>query len=269
MAERTGPPGPLITTYDDLKLAFGSLRISWALAVEDLKDRYRRSYIGLAWIILSFLAFILIKALVFSGVFDQSDYDFFSHLVIGFALFTIINQIITGGAALFVTNRTWILSTNQPYTLYANTLIIRGFAELALLAFASLILIGWMGQIHPAHLFTIPVALALYYLTGLGVCLLLAPIGVRLRDVIYAVQTVMRMMFFATPIIWVPTPGTIRGLIAQWNPLTYYLDIVRVPLIEGRFPALSWLVCCIITALVVLAGWLVFGTMKRRVPVWL
>ena len=114
----------------DIAEGLKRLDLSFAIAWEDLKDRYRRSYIGLAWIILSFLAFILVKALVFSGFFDQADYDFFSHLVIGFALFGFMSATISGGAHLFVANRTWILSTNLPYTVYAHVLAIRSLVEL-------------------------------------------------------------------------------------------------------------------------------------------
>jgi ABC-type polysaccharide/polyol phosphate export permease len=245
------------------------LDLAFALALEDLKDRYRRSYLGLAWIVLSFLAFILIKTLVFGELFEGPDYDFLSHLVIGFALFGFASGVIGGAANLFVQNRTWILSTNLPYTLYAHTLAMRSLAELGLIALAAVILVATLGQSTPAHLWTVPPAIVLYYTTAIGLCLLFAPIGARFRDFVYAVQTVMRMLFFATPIIWIATPGTLRGEIAKWNPLTYYLDIIRLPIIEGRIPIFAWGVCLLLVIVIWTIGLIVFHRTKRQVPIWL
>jgi len=90
------------------------------------------NYLGLAWIIIPFLAFISIKAVVFAGLFDKAGYDFFSHLVLGFALFGFISSVISGGVSRFVADRSWILSTNLPYSLYACTLTLHSLFELGL-----------------------------------------------------------------------------------------------------------------------------------------
>ena len=254
---------------DDLREGMARPGLAWHLAIEDLRDRYRRSYLGLAWIMLAFLGFIAVKALVFAGLFQDEEYDFFSHLVIGFSLFSFMAIVVPGAANLFITSRTWILSTSLPYSLYANTLIARAFAELGFLAIGAVVLIALMGNVQPANVWTAIPALFAYYLTALGLCLLLAPIGARFRDLVYAIQTVMRMIFFATPIIWVATPDTLRGVIAQWNPLTYYIDIIRQPLMTGTVPLQAWAVVAIITVVILGAGVFVFGLTKKRVPMWL
>ncbi|MEM1375776.1 MAG: ABC transporter permease [Pseudomonadota bacterium] len=258
-----------MTAISDIVDGSRRFNLAFALAWEDLKDRYRRSYIGLAWIILSFLAFILVKQLVFSGFFENDDYDFFSHLVIGFALFGFINSTVSGAANLFVSNRTWILSCNLPYTIYAHVLALRSLAELAIIAIAAAFLIAMSGDARPGFVWSLFVAVSLYYVTAIALCLAFGPIGVRYRDFVYALQTVMRVMFFATPIIWVAQPGTIRGAIAFWNPLTYYLDIIRVPIIEGRVPWGSWGITLAFTSIIALLGLWNFSRTKRNVPLWL
>lgn len=239
------------------------------LAWEDLKDRYRRSYLGLAWIILSFIAFIVVKSLVFSGLFDQPGYDYLSHLVIGFALFGFVSQVITGAAHLFIANRTWILSTNLPYSLYAHVTALRALLELGLVSVAALILVVTMGSVQPGALWSLPPAIALYYLTAFGLSLALAPLGARMRDLVHAVQTIMRVLFFATPIVWVATPGTMPATIAKWNPVTYYLDIIRVPLIEGHLPVTAWAMCLAVTLAALATGLIIFSQTKKGVPRWL
>src|SRR3546814_13953213 len=55
-------PGPL---WRDWREAFGRMPLWSALAVEDLRDRYRRTSLGLAWVVLSFAAFVLVKVAIF------------------------------------------------------------------------------------------------------------------------------------------------------------------------------------------------------------
>lgn len=253
----------------DITAGLGRMDLALALAWEDLKDRYRRSYIGLVWIILSFLAFILVKSLIFSGLFDTPGYDFYSHLVVGFALFGFMSTAISGGTNIFVANRTWILSTNLPYTIYAHVLTIRSIFELFLVGITAAVLVLLMGDISPSYIWTLPLAIVPYYLSAIGICLLLGPLGARFRDVLYAVQTLIRILFFATPIIWIPLPGTIRETVAFWNPLTYYLDIVRIPVIEGNLPVTSWAVVLILTFILILGGTIVFSKTKKGIPLWL
>lgn len=259
----------LTIAFEDISGGLQRLQMSFILALEDLKDRYRRSLIGLAWIVISFLGFIAIKQLVFDQLMATDSYDFFSHLVIGFAIFTFISAVVPGATNLFVASRTWILSTDLPYSVYANTMVLRALSELALVSVAATILIAIWGNVQPGSLWTLIPAIGLYYLAAFSLSLLLAPIGTRYRDVVYAVQTGMRMLFFATPIIWIPTDGTIREIVAKWNPLSYFIDLVRVPIMSGSIPVYSWLVSGLVTLVLLFAGLVVFSTTKRRIPIWL
>ena len=260
---------PTNLTYGDIVDGFARLPVASALALEELRDRYRRSYIGLSWVLVSFIAFILVKQLVFAQIFEMEGYDFLSHLVIGFALFNFISSIFRGGAALFVMNRTWLLSSNFPYTLYINKLILKSIIELFLLTIASAIMIISLGDVRPGALWSVPLAIIFYFLSAYGTCLLLAPLGAMFRDGIYAVQTMTRILFFATPIIWLPTPGTIRGEVAKWNPLTYYIQIIREPLMVGEVSWIAWLVVFCLTALLLCSGALVFAATRKKVAYWL
>ncbi|AKI03392.1 ABC-type polysaccharide/polyol phosphate export systems, permease component (plasmid) [Hoeflea sp. IMCC20628] len=263
--------GPDITAMNtltaDLKDGFSRYTLAVALAREDLLDRYRRSFVGIAWIVISFLLFIGVKSMVFSGFFLPEDYDFFSHLVIGFAIFSFINLIVTQGANLFFANRTWILSSSTPYTVYIHSLVIRAFIELALVSVTSALLIVAFGDVDWRQAWIILPGAAVYYVTAFGLCLLTAPLSVSIKDIVHALQAVMRVTFFATPIIWVAEPDTLRGTVAFWNPLTYYIDIVRVPLLESRFPSESWIVVGVLTTLICFLGAVTFNRLKPRVAI--
>lgn len=259
----------LKTAIVDLKEGFKRFGLSATLAWEDLKDRYRRSALGVTWIILAFLGFILVKALVFGKLFEGEDFDYFTHLVVGFALFGFISASISGGADVFTINKAWILSTNLPYTVYANTLIIRSIFELAIIAIPAAITIIWLGNPRPNFLWTIPPALLVYYATALGLCFAFGPIGTRFRDFVYFLQSITRILFFATPIVWVATPDTTRGLIGTYNPLTYFLDLIRMPINEGKVSIFAWMICGLFCLAIWIVGVIAFSVSKRKIALWL
>ena len=54
----------------------------------------------------------------------------------------------------------------------------------------------------------------------------------------------MRIGMFVTPIFWTHAPGdSIRAVILNWNPFTYFLEIVRAPIVDGRVPLHALAVC--------------------------
>lgn len=257
------------TAIVDIVQGFKRIGLSTSLAWEDLKDRYRRSVLGLIWIVLAFLGFILIKSLIFTSLFEGDGYDYFSHLVIGFAIFGFISASIPGGADVFALNKVWILSTDLPYTVYVNMLVIRSMIELLIVAVAAIICVLWLGRVTPGHLWTLFPALLLYYMTAMGLCFLFGPIGTRYRDLVYFLQSITRMLFFATPIVWVATPDTTRGIVGMYNPLTYFLDILRMPIIEGKVSLLAWGISGGVCLGIWIFGLIVFSATKRRIALWL
>jgi ABC-type polysaccharide/polyol phosphate export permease len=254
---------------EDIKIGLKRVPLALTLAQEDLKDRYRRSVIGISWIVLSFIAFITVKAFVFGSIFESDNYNYFAHLVIGFALFNFISACVTGASNLYIKNRTWILSSNLPYTLYAHALIIRNFIELLLLSVVSGLLIFFFSSFTLNGVWTIIPALACYYVTAFGLCMALSPLGAKVRDLVYATQTLLRVLFFATPVIWVPHPGTTQELVAKWNPLTYYIDVIRKPFVEGIIPYGSWMVVLAMTVIILMSGVIISSLTQKAITRWI
>ena len=185
-------------TVDDLLKVRKYQRLCLALAVEDMKDRYRRSLLGVIWIAVSFFAFIGIYAAIFGELNPESP-SFILHLVIGFALWTFINALIVDGISCYLRCSSWIMSCNLPYSVYLLQFVYRAVLDFWLIATSALIFCVMFTNIH---LSALPVAffgLIFFALTGVGFAMILAPIGARFRDSIHATQTIMRIAFFCHP----------------------------------------------------------------------
>ena len=90
---------------------------------------------------------------------------------------------------------------------------------------------GWTG------LLAVP-GLVLLCMNGVWTGLLLGLVSARFRDVPPIVESVVRILFFVTPVIWMPEFLPERIALLTWNPFFHFLEVVRAPLLD-QLPAPS------------------------------
>src|SRR5690606_19100286 len=81
------------------------------LAWEDLLDRYRRTALGVSWILLSFALFVAVKVLVFGQMVSAPQIEFGLFVTLGFGLWNYINAMVVEGCTAYIHARAWILGT--------------------------------------------------------------------------------------------------------------------------------------------------------------
>ncbi|MBA3573465.1 MAG: ABC transporter permease, partial [Pseudonocardiales bacterium] len=118
-------------------------------------------------------------------------------------------------------------------------------------------------------------ALAIIVANGLWVAFLVGIIATRFRDIPPVMASLVQLMFFMTPIVWVYADfrdrgGTVaeRARLAEFNPFLHFLEILRAPMIGDPIVARHWIVALAITVL----GWalalLAMRNYRARVPYW-
>ena len=78
----------------------------------------------------------------------------------------------------------------------------------------------------------------------------------------------MRLIFFATPILWMPATSGRLMLLSELNPISHFVAIVRDPLMYDRLPVTSWWIVLAINALGLVAGAVVYSATRRRIAHW-
>src|SRR5262249_43134113 len=96
------------------------------------------------------------------------------------------------------------------------------------------------------------------------VIILFAMAGAFFPDLQFIVTNVIRVSMFLTPIFWEDAPGP-REVLARYNPLTYLIDVVRVPMVFGRVPLHSFFISGIMIAIVWVAAVLLLGRYRREI----
>lgn len=257
-----------VTSVFQFARAAALWRFWLALAWADWKTRYRRSALGAAWVFVSFAAFVGVKVLVF-GAMSAQDLGFFAiWLAAGFLIWTYISANIVEGCNVFVLSARWIKGADLPYIGYVLQSVARNTIQLVLSAAVLVIALIVYPPPSAAASLTILLAIPVLVLNALWVQLALGVLCARHRDFIHLAQTLVRLLFFLTPILWVPADFGRFGDYAVYNPFTHYLAIVRDPLVFGTVPGMSWLIVLAITVCGVAASLIAFHQFRRKIVFW-
>jgi ABC-type polysaccharide/polyol phosphate export permease len=277
------PPEPFVfsaTTHAgaggmiaDILGGFRAGRVWRAFAWEETKRRYRRSALGLLWIVIGYVAFVGAVALFF-GNFNLETAEqiktieqFATHVALGYAAFALITSNIQDGAAVFTGSAAWIKSVSLPYSVYALRNVTRTLVPFVL-QLASWIAFALMTghRFEPVAWLSLP-AVAVIVFNAVAMQLLFGFLSARYRDIEHMIATILRVLLFMTPILYTyeGTSGVTR-MLADANPITHFVEIFRAPLVGQAPSAESWIAVGYSTVVIWGAAILAGAVLRRRLP---
>ena len=239
-------------------------RLGW----QDIRRLYRRSVLGPFWLTISMGLLVAALGALYGALWKVELADYVPFLALGFVVWTLISGVITDGCNAFINAEGIIKHVGLPLSVHVFRLLWRNLLVLCHNAVVFVIVAAIFG-VWPgwAGLLAVP-GLALLVLNGIWVGLLLGVISARFRDVPPIVASIVRILFFVTPIIWMPELMPGRAFVLDFNPFFHMVEVVRAPLL-GKVPGLvSWLAVLGIT----LGGWIVafefFRRYRWRIAYW-
>ena len=247
----------------DLGAAFKLRDIWWALASEDIADSHRRTMLGPIWPLLNYLLFVGTLVLVLGR--GESP-NFVAYVSTGMLVWLFISDVLTMSANLFSREEGFIKGTVLPISIYVmrQTLVISIRSFYALLGAVAILLYSGFA-VTPALLSVLPAVFVLL-LAAPAVAVLFGIAGAFFRDFQFIVVNATRLLMFITPIFWTdPGAGGLLGFLYYWNPLTHYIDIIRMPIVDGTIPTNSWTVALSVTALLLASALIALGKFNRRI----
>jgi lipopolysaccharide transport system permease protein len=259
----------LDSAVGDLRTGISSWRLGHFLAMQDVKQRYRRSTLGPLWMTLSFGVQIFTMGFLSAFLFGAALAKSFPYVCAGMLLWGLITQTINDGAGLFVSSARYITQIKCPLTVFLlqtvwRNLIIAAHNSVVYLAIAMFFLVA------PSPAIVLwPLALLLVVICLSWMALVAAVISARYRDVPQLVANILAILFWLTPLMYFPEQLGSKRFIADYNPFTHLIALLREPLL-GSMPSLNdWLVV-LIMAVVGWAGTLLFfARFRARIVYWL
>jgi ABC-type polysaccharide/polyol phosphate export permease len=254
----------------DFSRAFGRYRLAWSLTKEELFSGLEMSRLGLLWLFIQPLLYMLAVLLLLRPAQVEANHSYALYVAIGVVLFHGISTFTTNGARVFTREKGRILNVPLPLSLFvlknamlvAMEYVITAPIILATMVFAP-------PPLSPVMLAVVP-GLVIFFAFGIGTTLLLGTLAARIVDLVQVTQAVMRILFFLTPVFW--QPDGMRGarhFFATYNPFYYMLAVIREPLM-GIMPSRSdYLIAIACASVVLAAGIAVYGRFRERIPVWI
>ena len=250
------------------------LRYFWmALVRSDLRSRYRRSMIGAGWSLLHPIAMTVVLCTVFSQLFHADVRTYGPFLLAGLVTWNFIVSVVNQGCQCFFQGEAYIRQYPAPLAIYPLRTVL-GAGIHFLLGLTVVLLCAWIMQGFgnlPALLSLVPTLLLLFIL-GWSVAVCAGVINVLFQDTQHLTEVLLQILFYVTPIIY--SADLLRERNLAWcvwlNPLASFLDLVRQPILEGRFPAADALAIAGATAvLAAAAATLMLVRLERRIIFYL
>jgi ABC-type polysaccharide/polyol phosphate export permease len=253
----------------DMVTGVSQWRTSYQLGLQDIELRYKRSLLGPFWISGALVAMILALAYVFSGVFRADLVTYIAFIGAGLLAWNLILALTNEACAAVTEHAALLQNVRIPLTTIAGRIAFRNLIVFAhnFIAVAGLLVIFGV-PLTPMLAYAVPGA-AVILLSGYLLCMVLGPFCARFRDVPLVIQSAMQVIFFLTPIFWMPTPDAHRPEFINGNPFYHLIELVRAPMLGHEPTQLNWQV-----SLGCLAGLAVLAVLssaltRKRVPLWL
>lgn len=261
----------IIIALADIAMATRRYSLVGMLGWQDVRQRYRRSALGPFWLTISMGVMIGTIGVVFGQIFNSPMTEFLPFLAIGMILWSFISSIVNEGCVGFIAAEAIIKQLPIPLFVHILRMIWRNLVIMAhnIVIFPLVFLavgksVSWMALI------SIP-GLLLVVVNMTWIALILGVFCARYRDLAQIVGSLLQILFYLTPIMWMPNLLQQRaGLyLLNLNPAYHLLEIVRAPLL-GQLPTLmNWEVSLGLA----LIGWglaiAVYGRYKSRIAYWL
>jgi ABC-type polysaccharide/polyol phosphate export permease len=258
-----------LPAFQDLLQALKRYKLWLYLGWSDIKLRYKGSILGPFWITLSMAVFILAIGIVYSHLLKIPLETYIPYLTSGLLVWNYISLILIDCNDIFFNSKHFINHIPLPYSLYLYRVVWRNIIIFLhnLLVYLLVMLYFHLPIDWQLLLFVPGFTLLTLTLTFLG--LFIALIGTRYRDIPPIINSVIQIIFFISPIAWTTDDISINSLWVRINPVTYFLDIVRSPLLGQRPHETSWLICSIIAICSVILIVPIFAMNRKRIPFWL
>jgi lipopolysaccharide transport system permease protein len=193
------------------------------MVLRDLKSRYAGSGLGIAWVFVHPILWMVLYTAVFSLVLrvpvEPGYASFPEFLMAGLLPWMAISEGIARSSSVLVDNASMVKKTVFPLETLVLSIVVSA---------AVTQLVAVIGHLRLAWLLWVVPALALQVLLTFGLGCLVATLTAFVRDAMHAVGIVLTVAFYASPIVYPASlvPPRLRPWIAA-NPITHLVDLYR------------------------------------------
>jgi lipopolysaccharide transport system permease protein len=207
------------------------------LVVRDMKLRYKRSMLGIAWSLINPLAQLLILVFLFQRALRLDIPNYPSFAFTGVLAYNWFQASLFLAAGAITDNRELIKRPRFPAAVLPVVTVTTNFIQFLLALPILLLFIVLDGGKLTGAVLALPVVIMIEFLLILALGYLVATFQVTFRDTQHLLDVLLRLFFFLTPVFYaasaIPEPYQI---LYRLNPVAHLITAYRTILLLGDLP---------------------------------
>jgi ABC-type polysaccharide/polyol phosphate export permease len=238
------------------------------LAWADTKARYKKSVIGPIWLTLGNLLGVVGLSIVWSALLGEAQSSFVPSVSLGLILWQFISGCVSDGPSVFTRHANIIKNVSMPHAFFVMRCLFRHIINLAhnVVIIAGLALFyKFSGGNNLIYSFA---GLILVTLNLFWIMYLLGLLGARYRDIEFFVTAILPLLFFLSPVIFRPDQLPIEIELIWYNPLSYFIEVVRAPLLGKPVLASNYVIMSIFLLIGSLLTWWYVRRSGKNLAFW-
>lgn len=236
----------------------------WAMTERELKSKYKITVLGLSWVILNPVIQMMVIWFIFKFFTPLKTEGYLLYLFSGLVVWNFFSSSVIRSTPAVVSERFLLKKSSFPKETIVLAIVLSNLLQL----FVSLILMFFLllilkTRVNFLTLILLPLPILFLVLFTLGCCLFFSTVNVRFRDTNFAVNFLVSVWFYITPIIY--TVSMLPSSVASWlyvNPMSGLLDFFRWCVFGWSVNNLNLIIIDIVVSLFIFISGLYFFNKK-------
>lgn len=216
------------------------------LVKRDFKKKYKRTYLGMLWSLLSPLLTLLIMSLVFKHFFGNDTPHYTIYLFCGNIVFSFFNDSTSGGMGALLANADIFSKVKVPKYLFLFSRNVSSLINFSLTFIVFIVFCLLDGIAVTPRFFLLLFPILCLVIFNLGVGLILSALFVFFRDMQYLWSLFTLLLMYLSAIFYTTERFAELGVerLFLLNPIYVYIKYFRLTVINGAVPSPAFHLLC-------------------------
>ena len=210
------------------------------LVKRDFKKKYKRTYLGVLWSLLSPLLTLLVMRLVFTRFFGRNMEHYTTYLFCGNIVWSYFSDATNGGMASLMDNAGIFSKINVPKYLFLFSRNVSSLINFGMTFVVFLIFCAIDGVAFTPLFLTLLYPILCLMIFNIGMGMILSAMFVFFRDVQYLWGVFLTLLMYLSAIFYNPSQFGSHEKLFLLNPIYTYIKFFRLVTIgiNGEAPSL-------------------------------
>lgn len=239
----------------------------FALTINNIKLRYKNSFLGFFWSFLEPLLILTVLFFVFTHIIKNTLESYPIYLLLGLIIWYMFTRSTTMGLSSLTDNAHIIQKINIHKEIFVISSCLTGFIMMLIEFSIFGVFLTVFSFIPPITAFLFPLLLIEILVLSVGISLFLSVLNVYFQDIKFIWQVILQAGFFLSPIIYSLNmfPSNIRAIL-ELNPISNLITFGHDLMLYGKLPSInSILYVLLITISIFIIGYIVFRKKESKI----